>query len=50
MSFFRSIPLVAIVIVSVNLVAQEDQKTFTQNVMSHLSGSLESNLQWWPVS
>lgn len=47
MSFFRSIPLVAIIIASVNLVAQEDQKNFTQDVLSHLSGSLESNLQWY---
>jgi hypothetical protein len=47
MSFFRSIPLVAIVIASVNLVAQEDQKNFTQDVLSHLSGSLESNVQWY---
>ena len=47
MSFFRSIPLVAIVIASVNLVAQKDHKNFTQDVLSHLSGSLESNLQWY---
>ena len=47
MSFFKSTPLYAALILSLNLVAQEDQKTFTQDVMSHLSGSLESNVQWY---
>ena len=47
MSFFKSTSLFAAVIFSLNLLAQEDKKSFTQDVLSHLSGSLESNVQWY---
>jgi hypothetical protein len=47
MSFFKSTSLFTAIIFSLNLFAQEDKKNFTQDVLSHLSGSLESNITWY---